>query len=267
MSTQFTNRQWRLPNNENKDKQSNYSLSFDGSSDYIDVTNGEFDFSGNFTVSVWAKWNATGYPTNSTGIIDFNKQSPSNKEIFIGPGFGSNFNNVFIQWDGNGKHYTGLNAGDNQWHNIIVTGTGTNGSIKTYLDGNELTTYSSTSYGVTGGVNVIGKNTAFSGRYFKGSIDAVSIYNYVLSSSQITTLYGSSSTGIGNPMSLSPKPVFYAPLGDQDAFNGANYLVPNSSLKDYVFSFDGNYIDCGNCLLYTSPSPRDRTRSRMPSSA
>ena len=24
---------------------------------------------------------------------------------------------------------------------------------------------------------------------------------------------------------------------------------------------------CGPCLLYTSPSPRDRTRSRMPSSA
>ena len=24
---------------------------------------------------------------------------------------------------------------------------------------------------------------------------------------------------------------------------------------------------CGLCLLYTSPSPRDRTRSRMPSSA
>ena len=26
-------------------------------------------------------------------------------------------------------------------------------------------------------------------------------------------------------------------------------------------------IDCMACLLYTSPSPRDRTRSRMPSSA
>ena len=25
--------------------------------------------------------------------------------------------------------------------------------------------------------------------------------------------------------------------------------------------------DAGTCLLYTSPSPRDRTRSRMPSSA
>ncbi len=26
-------------------------------------------------------------------------------------------------------------------------------------------------------------------------------------------------------------------------------------------------VECGLCLLYTSPSPRDRTRSRMPSSA
>ena len=26
-------------------------------------------------------------------------------------------------------------------------------------------------------------------------------------------------------------------------------------------------IECKDCLLYTSPSPRDRTRSRMPSSA
>ena len=29
-------------------------------------------------------------------------------------------------------------------------------------------------------------------------------------------------------------------------------------------TMDGEYI---GCLLYTSPSPRDRTRSRMPSSA
>ena len=29
----------------------------------------------------------------------------------------------------------------------------------------------------------------------------------------------------------------------------------------------GILIGLGTCLLYTSPSPRDRTRSRMPSSA
>ena len=31
---------------------------------------------------------------------------------------------------------------------------------------------------------------------------------------------------------------------------------------------NGKYtVECVICLLYTSPSPRDRTRSRMPSSA
>ena len=43
---------------------------------------------------------------------------------------------------------------------------------------------------------------------------------------------------------------------------------------DKIFSdgvllpFSAFYLDVlGGCLLYTSPSPRDRTRSRMPSSA
>eukprot|EP00657_Telonema_sp_P-1_P011232 TRINITY_DN616_c0_g1_i1.p1 TRINITY_DN616_c0_g1~~TRINITY_DN616_c0_g1_i1.p1 ORF type:complete len:131 (-),score=46.26 TRINITY_DN616_c0_g1_i1:84-476(-) len=37
------------------------------------------------------------------------------------------------------------------------------------------------------------------------------------------------------------------------------------SLKDY--DEDTSSSDDDGCLLYTSPSPRDRTRSRMPSSA
>ena len=32
-------------------------------------------------------------------------------------------------------------------------------------------------------------------------------------------------------------------------------------------SAETNYKEVCTCLLYTSPSPRDRTRSRMPSSA
>ena len=34
-----------------------------------------------------------------------------------------------------------------------------------------------------------------------------------------------------------------------------------------IFADNIHIGDCDNCLLYTSPSPRDRTRSRMPSSA
>ena len=41
------------------------------------------------------------------------------------------------------------------------------------------------------------------------------------------------------------------------------------SLQMYgaIFMMAGAYTLCTDCLLYTSPSPRDRTRSRMPSSA
>ena len=48
---------------------------------------------------------------------------------------------------------------------------------------------------------------------------------------------------------------------DSNSMHGEWYIAPYS---DYLEEFDGN---SGTCLLYTSPSPRDRTRSRMPSSA
>ena len=41
--------------------------------------------------------------------------------------------------------------------------------------------------------------------------------------------------------------------------NATNSLEDIAELVEYAHLF--------NCLLYTSPSPRDRTRSRMPSSA
>ena len=41
-------------------------------------------------------------------------------------------------------------------------------------------------------------------------------------------------------------------------------LVDHYQNKAAVLELDSYYKDC---LLYTSPSPRDRTRSRMPSSA
>ena len=36
--------------------------------------------------------------------------------------------------------------------------------------------------------------------------------------------------------------------------------------KESILEFEEKF-NSRNCLLYTSPSPRDRTRSRMPSSA
>eukprot|EP00657_Telonema_sp_P-1_P004826 TRINITY_DN21480_c0_g1_i1.p2 TRINITY_DN21480_c0_g1~~TRINITY_DN21480_c0_g1_i1.p2 ORF type:complete len:118 (-),score=54.72 TRINITY_DN21480_c0_g1_i1:69-422(-) len=44
-------------------------------------------------------------------------------------------------------------------------------------------------------------------------------------------------------------------------------MVLNTSQKDEARKVFDSFDTNKNCLLYTSPSPRDRTRSRMPSSA
>ena len=48
-----------------------------------------------------------------------------------------------------------------------------------------------------------------------------------------------------------------------DGDRGKNYPSQNEYLEDGYCLF----LNAKNCLLYTSPSPRDRQKSRMPSSA
>ena len=51
---------------------------------------------------------------------------------------------------------------------------------------------------------------------------------------------------------------------------GTEKLIEHKTYLQAIPYFDRlDYVSpmCQDCLLYTSPSPRDRTRSRMPSSA
>jgi len=52
----------------------------------------------------------------------------------------------------------------------------------------------------------------------------------------------------------------YAELAENNQYNEGGITAPRGKVLDR----SGRVI---LCLLYTSPSPRDRTRSRMPSSA
>ena len=47
---------------------------------------------------------------------------------------------------------------------------------------------------------------------------------------------------------------------------GLGSLVGNGGVTSMIGGL-ASYTGLGNCLLYTSPSPRDRQKSRMPSSA
>ena len=265
MSTQFTNRQWRLPNNENKDKQSNYSMDFDSaSSDYIQIPYNVnlTPQNGNFTISAWINTdNLSGWhPIWCTQNL-----SSSTVPLVALHTFGNKVR-ATVGGSTNNPSYSGSWAllldstqslTTSTWYHIAVT-FNMSGNAQIYINGsadnsgpieNPQTSWDT-------GDRYIGEGEG----YWDGQIDGVAIFNYALSSSQITTLYGSSSTGIGNPMSLSPKPVAFYQIGDKSAFNGANYLVPNiaaeeadgdiaTSYSPYALDFDSassDYISVGN---------------------
>ena len=259
MSTQFTNRQWRLPNNENKDKQSNYSMDFDSaSSDYIDL--GNITELNNLSAISTSSWFKTSNVSNAPIILNGGSSSTNRFYLqlyFVGSiryVIGSSVENITVS-----------NIADGNWHHISTVQNGT--SLDIYLDGAKQNT--STITVVSPSTNIgdnfkIGRYFLSAANYFDGQIDAVSIFDYALTDgtggtvNQIAALYGSSSTGIGNPMSLSPKPVASYNLGDKSAFNSANYLVPNiaaqeddgdiaTSFSPYALEFDGtnDLIDLG----------------------
>ncbi len=256
MSTEFYNRNWRMPNSwngstDNNNKVSNYSMSFDGSSEYIDCGNdSSLSFgTGNFSISCWFKTTQ-----NVLGAAD----------LVINGAFGGGAKNyalllnnseklLFAIDDGNDNPFviSTSSVADGNWHHVVGVRDSVN--INLYLDGSLIdsttdttdTSIDSTSPLLIGAGTTV--NTGVIGNFFEGSLDHVAIFDYALSASQITTLYGNSSTGVGNPMSISPKPIAYYPIGDYAAFNGSEYLVNNGALQDYVFDFVSNdNINCGD---------------------
>ena len=63
--------------------------------------------------------------------------------------------------------------------------------------------------------------------------------------------------------------IIIAPSGYMNSWNicGENSEAPDTEMINDLIDSLKNYSNVNPCLLYTSPSPRDRTRSRMPSSA
>lgn len=252
MSTEFFNDQWRIPSNENQNKVSNYSMSFDGTN-YVQIgpppnntflqrSEAELNATG-YSVSAWIKIDSSfasiggifandGIP--QTGIVyglEFKIMSDRTLRIDKGDGtgrFGADIRRVIT------AETVPLNA----WtHVAFVLPSANETTWQIYING----VPSTLSIGGSGGA--VGYSSIYSGgigkfrfSYFQGQIDQLSIFDYALSSSQVSTLYGGG-TAITNPMSLSPKPIAYYQLGDQSVDNGANYLVPNNSLSDYVFDF------------------------------
>ena len=256
---EFYNNQWRLLNNENKDKSSNYSMSFDGSSQYIDLGPSNSIITGNtVSVSIWFKTTATARYylfQNKRSSISTNISLEINNESTGGLGsvgavVWSNPHR-FLQYRDNSNL-----CNNGNWHNLVVTATAS--KLTLYYDGEKVDEFTDSFVNESSSdSSFIGLFSSTSTVYFNGKLDHLSIFDYALSDGgvsvnqtaggQISDLYGNSTNGVGDPMSLSTKPVAYYKLGEKAAFNGSEYLVTNSAsevFSPYALDFDGTeYID------------------------
>ena len=113
-------------------------------------------------------------------------------------------------------------------------------------------------------------NIAAEGGDFAGEPDQEgSIYGYTFADGNLTPLGPESLRELNN----RPAAVRFSPDGGTllvtSINSGSNQLASADQDSIVAFTIDENGFPSENitCLLYTSPSPRDRTRSRMPSSA
>ena len=73
-------------------------------------------------------------------------------------------------------------------------------------------------------------------------------------------------SGLVNPQSTVRDPGWYSLPGDSRKYRDWILRVTGTG-HAYTVNMKMAIAESCDCLLYTSPSPRDRTRSRMPSSA
>ena len=163
----------------------NYSFSFDGSNDYIDVTNLDLGTGQLRTFSMWVNINITGTYSclvghNMNGYFEVISVNTSYVEYKLGPAILSM------------SKPSELTA--NNWHHFVITQNNT--AVELYIDGVSRATGTLNSYwlsqGNTAQLSRIGAGMTPS-KYVNGSIDEVGIWNTALTASQISEIYSATS--------------------------------------------------------------------------
>ena len=251
--TNYIASNWRTPTNQNSSKNDNYSLDFNGSSDFISCGNDpQIQLTGDISISVWFKTSS-----NSTMILAAKKDSPTGGSTFGWQVYCTG-GNIALTVTRSGPTTTtavgGTNIADGEWHHVLCT-INQDSQIAIILDGStEATaslpagTFIDSNSDLRIGYNQVGA----ANYYFNGEISEVALFDYLASGA---TLYGNATSGSGNPMALKPTPVGYWPLGDNSASDPL--AQPNVSVDDAsVFDFDGinDYIDVGDMSQLSNAS-------------
>jgi len=239
MATNYIAPTWRMPENGNQSKSSNYSLNFNGSNSVID-TGTSLTITRDLTLSGWVKFTST----NSGGSTVISKHITANGQPYYTYRLYVESNRAkFRIGISTATFITGTtDINDGNWHHILGTYDGS--SINLYVDGVSDATAVSVSGDLNtnvrkttiGGVINGDTNTIISNTVFNGEIGGVYIFNYALSESQAEELYGDSTSGPGDPMALPTPPIAYYKLGDNANLTSGGTLpnFPNLSVGGEV---------------------------------
>jgi hypothetical protein len=259
--------QWLIPNNENKNKVSNYSTAFDGLDDSVEVGTQSLGITGSISVSAWVK-----IPTTNTG------GGGTNIQVVAGEDVTSTGRNWLMYWRGGGQDYfsfavfhtdgssTGINStgivpNDGEWHHLLGTYDGTTSvnGLKLFVDGNifQTTAGSSGVSSVTGVEPTIGSLSRGLNWFFEGNIDEVSIWDNVVSIGNIWN-------GSGSPIDITPtNPFAYWKMGENATFvynvnPDGTWIIP-----DEVGSNDGtsNNLMVDSARVGESPNSENNALS------
>ncbi len=250
-----------MPRNANQSKQSNYSMGFTmgtgvnfGSLSNI-LGNGTITY--NTSYSVWIKPDFS-YNTNTYQTFFGNFASGNNVLLLY---YAHDINAFkFAVGDGSGHNFVRSQAftsdqelGKGEWQHHCVSFDTVNNNAYYYIDNVQVNTSTGLSRKIATNQNFyIGKKWDLTSGGFTGEISQGCIFNYALSKNQVTTLYGDSTNGIGNPMALPIPPIAYYPLGGSAAAfrtpvnTGDQWLIENNAIGDYVFDFASSTISIGD---------------------
>ena len=262
MAANYQPPQWLVPNMGpgNISKVGNYSLNLDRVGDVINL--GASSLIGGraaLSVSVWFNTtdgtNAqymTGAYAGGTGslqktfgvqidvnasdtikIIQSNQTGTNNANVAFDPVLAINtWYHLVVLYDGAGA--TNTDKIKVYLNNALLTSSSENGTIAATIfpfsdsDANPYLWLGSSGYNVNPPTLSL----------FDGELSELSYFDYVLSTDNITTLYGDSTNGVGNPMALASPPIGYW-RGDKAGF-GSQWALPNQVNYDQVFEFDGS---------------------------
>jgi len=251
MSTNFLSPGWRMPTDANQNKLANYSLDL-SSSKFIDCGTdlwNKLKTGDAISVSWWHKSDGGSdvFPFNFRPAFSgssvqmkfamYWSAGGNSNWVLTGTGIGTQIMAVQPKLPASGwNHYTlSLELGSDTSKQVF------------YLNGQQVGTTTTAVTSVDQGTNNLYLSQYYSSTYTgtSGTYSSIAFFNYPLSQGQVTTLYGDSTNGPGNPMALSSSPVAYYPLSTS-AWNG-QYLAENNAIGNYVFDFSSSQeINCGS---------------------